>query len=96
MPGQSRGWTPGAGGSVLLFNPFPYRLNDYVEYEPWTEGERWAANHWGLVDDQNQPVACQVIEAQPATVTASKRRKNVLQNFIASLQCSFLSCSAIL
>jgi len=59
--------TQGEGGAVLLFNPFPYPLSGYVEYEPWTGGERWVYNRWGLVDDASQPVACQVIEAQPAT-----------------------------
>jgi alpha-mannosidase len=57
----------GQGGSVLLFNPFPYPWHGWVEYEPWTGWQDWRSNAWGLVDDSAQPVAHQLIEAQPAT-----------------------------
>jgi alpha-mannosidase len=59
--------TSGAGGVVLLFNTSPEPLQSYIEYEPWTGWQSWQENGWGLVDDQNQPVAHQLIEAKPAT-----------------------------
>lgn len=55
--------TSGPGSTVLLFNPFPYRRQEYVEYEPWTENQRWARAGWGLVDEEGRPVAHQVLEA---------------------------------
>ena len=62
--------TAGPGSTVLLFNPFPYRRQAYVEYEPWTENQRWQRAGWGLVDDAGRPVPCQVIEAQAAVGNA--------------------------
>jgi alpha-mannosidase len=59
--------TTGTGGAVLAFNPFPYPLHSYVEYEPWTQWERWRGNDWGLVDETGHPMAHQTVEAQPAT-----------------------------
>ena len=59
--------TSGHGGVVLFFNPFPEPLQTFVEYEPWTGWQNWQQDSWGLVDDQNQPVPYQLIEAQPAT-----------------------------
>jgi alpha-mannosidase len=65
--------TSGPGGTVILFNPFPYPLESYCEYEPWTGWERWTANYWGLVDELGAPVACQPVEAQPAVSLTAER-----------------------
>jgi len=62
--------TSGPGSTVLLFNPFPYRRQEYVEYEPWTEDQRWARGSWGLVDEEGRPVAHQVLEASAAAGNA--------------------------
>lgn len=59
--------TSGNGGVFLLFNPFPEPLQTYVEYEPWTGWKSWQEGSWGLVDDQNQRIPYQLVEAQPAT-----------------------------
>jgi len=58
--------TRGPGGTVVLFNPFPYPLTQYVEYEPWTNWEDWEAGRWGLTDEQGHPVAHQLIETHEA------------------------------
>ena len=55
--------TTGPGGTVILFNPFPYRRQDYVEYEAWTEWQSWRAHGWSLVDEQGLPVPFQTVEA---------------------------------
>ncbi|MCL6430642.1 MAG: hypothetical protein K6V36_07230 [Anaerolineae bacterium] len=62
----SRVDTSGPGSTVLLFNPFPYRRQEYVEYEPWTDWQRWHAFGWELQDEAGRPVPCQVIEGQAA------------------------------
>lgn len=58
--------TGAPGGKLLVFNTSPYPYRGFLEFEPWTMGQLWHANGWGLVDDQGQPVPHQVIEAQPA------------------------------
>lgn len=58
--------TSGPGSTVLLFNPFPYRRQGYVEYEPWINWERWKLRGWELVDEAGRPIPHQVIEAQAA------------------------------
>jgi len=59
--------TQGPGGTVVLFNPFPYPSTQYVEYEPWTEFQPWDAGQWGLTDERQQPVVYQLTEAHAAT-----------------------------
>jgi alpha-mannosidase len=63
--------TRGPGSCVIVFNPFPQRLRQYVEYEPWTEWEAWEAGAWGLVDEAGQPVTHQLVEADAAINTAT-------------------------
>jgi alpha-mannosidase len=58
--------TSGPGSSLVIFNPFPQPLWQYLEYEPWTEWQAWDAAGWGLVDEAGQPVPHQVIEADAA------------------------------
>jgi alpha-mannosidase len=58
--------TQGPGTCVIVLNPFPHRLQHYVEYEPWTEWDAWEAGAWGLVDEAGEPVAHQVVEADAA------------------------------
>lgn len=58
--------TRGPGGAFILFNPFPYPLDTYVQYEPWTEWQAWDAGSWGLVDECGQPVIHQPVEASAA------------------------------
>ena len=70
--------TQGPGSAVLLFNPFPYRREEYVEYEPWTENERWAQGGWGLVDEAGRPVPCQVLEARAAVGNAERGIERLL------------------
>jgi alpha-mannosidase len=61
--------TRGPGSTVILFNPFPYLSTQYVEYEPWTEWQPWETGHWGLADEQGQPVTHQLIETHEAFST---------------------------
>ncbi|MGQ9683509.1 MAG: alpha-mannosidase [Anaerolineae bacterium] len=63
--------TAGPGSTVLLFNPFPYDWHGYVDYEPWTDGERMASG-WGLVDEAGRPVPYQVLEPASAAGTAAR------------------------
>jgi alpha-mannosidase len=58
--------TSGPGGTVVIFNPHPYRRQELIEYEPWTEWEQWDSANWGLVDHAGQPVPHQVIDPQSA------------------------------
>lgn len=58
--------TSGPGGSLVVFNPFPQPIGQYMEYEPWTEWQGWDAAGWGLVDEAGQPVPHQLIEAEAA------------------------------
>ncbi|MEA3337887.1 MAG: glycoside hydrolase family 38 C-terminal domain-containing protein [Chloroflexota bacterium] len=58
--------TEGPGGTLVLFNPFPYPSTRYVEYEPWTEWQRWQDGHWGLLDEKGQAVVHQLIETHEA------------------------------
>jgi len=58
--------TRGPGGSVVMFNPFPYRRQEYVEYEPWTDWEAWDQGDWGLVDDAGCAIPYQQVEPQSA------------------------------
>ncbi|NLF00410.1 MAG: hypothetical protein GX601_05460, partial [Anaerolineales bacterium] len=62
--------TRGPGGAVVLFNPFPYRSQQFVEYEPWTGWQPWQAGGWGLADDQGQPVAVQLVETRDAATSS--------------------------
>jgi alpha-mannosidase len=56
----------GSGGAVVLFNPGGEPLTQYVEYEPWTDWRPWAAEGWGLADEQGRPVPYQLIETHEA------------------------------
>jgi alpha-mannosidase len=58
--------TRGPGSSVVVFNPFPHRLQQYIEYEPWIEWGSWEADAWGLVDEAGEPVSHQLVEADAA------------------------------
>ncbi|MCJ7737784.1 MAG: hypothetical protein MUQ10_10810, partial [Anaerolineae bacterium] len=63
--------TQGAGGTVVLFNPFPYPARQFVEFEPWTgwrdTGHKdWNSGQWGMVDDADQLVAYQRVETHEA------------------------------
>jgi len=64
--------TRGRGGTVVLFNPLSHPSTPYVEYEPWTGWRSWEGGNWGLMDEHNQPVAYQSIEAQTATGSISR------------------------
>ena len=50
----------------MLFNPFPEPCHQYVEYEPWTGWEPWAAGGWGLADESGVPVPHQLVETHEA------------------------------
>ncbi len=56
--------TSGEGGVVFVFNPFPYELKTYVEYEPWTNWENWETEGWNLSDETGKPVEYQLIETE--------------------------------
>jgi alpha-mannosidase len=56
--------TSGPGGVVFVFNPFPYTLKTYVEYEPWTNWENWESGGWSLSDEEGRAVAYQLIETE--------------------------------
>lgn len=58
--------TAGPGGTVVMFNPFPYQVQSYVEYEPWLGWESWQGAGWGLADDAGRPVPHQLVEPQSA------------------------------
>lgn len=60
----SRVDTAGPGGTVVMFNPFPYQQQVYVEYEPWLDWESWQGQRWGLADDAGRPVPYQLLEPQ--------------------------------
>ncbi|MGC9349445.1 MAG: alpha-mannosidase [Anaerolineae bacterium] len=64
--------TQGPGGTVVLFNPHAYAWRQCVEYEPWTDRQSWDAGGWGLMDEQNQPVAHQLIEERAAAGTINR------------------------
>ena len=61
--------THGRGGTVVMFNPFPYARQEYVEYEPWTEWQRWQVGNWGLADENGAPVPYQVLDPQSSLNT---------------------------
>ena len=58
--------TRGPGAAVVLFNPFPYPLTQYLEYEPWIGKQSWQAGHWGVADEGGEQVAYQLIETHEA------------------------------
>ena len=58
--------TQGPGGTVVLFNPFPYSMSQYVAYDAWTDWQPWDGKNWGLVDDVGQPIAHQLLAADDA------------------------------
>jgi alpha-mannosidase len=65
--------TTGAGeqaGSIIVFNPFAQPLQQFVEYEPWTNWEQWSDGGWSLVDDVGEPVPYQLIETHEALSSA--------------------------
>jgi alpha-mannosidase len=64
--------TRGAGGMVVLFNPFAVAFAGYVEYEPWTEWQPWQAGGWTLLDDAGNPVRYQLIDTHEATSKGSR------------------------
>jgi alpha-mannosidase len=71
--------TRGPGGTVVLFNPFPYRARPYVEYEAWTDWQDFENENWGLTDDQGHPVPWQRVASQDAfSVPGSHRNINRL------------------
>ena len=53
--------TSGSGGVVGIFNPFGQPFEDYVEYEPWTDGESWE-DGVGLSDENGEAVPYQIID----------------------------------
>jgi alpha-mannosidase len=61
--------TQGPGGTVVLFNPFPYSMSQYLEYEAWTDWQPWDGGNWGLVDDLGRPITHQLLEADDALST---------------------------
>jgi alpha-mannosidase len=69
--------TQGPGSGVVVFNPFPYRLQQYVEYEPWTEWQPWEDGDWGLVDEAGEPVPHQSVEPD-AAINAGNEAMNRL------------------
>lgn len=56
----------GEPGGLVLFNPFPQPVEQYVEYEPWTQWEAWDEGGWGLADEAGRPVPHQVLEPDAA------------------------------
>jgi len=56
--------TSGEGGVVFAFNPFPYVLKTYLEYEPWTNWENWENEGWNLSDESGNPVPYQLIDTE--------------------------------
>jgi len=58
--------TAGPGGTVVVFNPFAWPVQQYVEYEPWTNWQSWPENGWSLADDAGRPVPYQLIETHEA------------------------------
>ncbi len=58
--------TSGPGGCAVVYNPFAEPLQQYVEYEPWTDWQAWTEGGWGLVDDEGEPVPYQMIETHEA------------------------------
>jgi alpha-mannosidase len=65
--------TRGPGGTVVLFNPAAGPVEQYVEYEPWTEWDAWVAGGWGLADDRGEPVAWQKITSHEALTSPEGR-----------------------
>ncbi len=58
--------TSGAGGVLVIFNPFAQPVNQYIEYEPWTGWQSWSDGSWGLADEEGEAVPYQVIETHEA------------------------------
>ncbi len=58
--------TSGEGGTVVVFNPSADPLEDYVEYEPWTDWTPWIGDEWGLLDETGAPVTYQLQEKEAA------------------------------
>lgn len=56
--------TSGNGGVFFVFNPFPYKLNTYIEYEPWTDWESWERNNWNLLDEKGNAISYQLIDTE--------------------------------
>jgi alpha-mannosidase len=48
---------------IVLFNASELPFSDYVEMEPWLEWSPWQPT-WQLVDEENQPVPFQTIDAE--------------------------------
>lgn len=63
--------TSGAGGAVVVFNPFPEARTPYIDYEPWTDWQSWDAEGWGLVDDAGHPVPHQRLQPREALTEAN-------------------------
>ncbi len=58
--------TAGTGTTIVLFNPFSYSYDRYVEVDPWTEWDALARGGWGVVDEGGRPVEHQLVETQDA------------------------------
>lgn len=70
--------TSGSPGAVVIFNPAPYARHEYVEYEPWTGGQPWDAQGWGLTDEAGQAVPWQVLPSTDAAGTGGGGVQRVL------------------
>ncbi len=51
---------------LIFLNASGKKFDDYVEIEPWLEWTPWDAS-WGIVDEGNQLVAFQIIDAEAGT-----------------------------
>ena len=58
--------TPAGGGSVVVFNPAATPLDQYVEYEPWTDWGPWIGEAWGLLEATGSPLPYQLLEREAA------------------------------
>ena len=56
----------GEGGTVVIFNPLADPLDQYVEYEPWTDWHSWRGERWSLMDETGTPVPYQLLELEAA------------------------------
>lgn len=72
--------TSGEGGVVFVFNPFPYTLKTYVEYEPWTNWEDWQKSGWNLCDETGNYIPYQLIETEENLTFENAHLNRILFN----------------
>lgn len=58
--------TSGDGGTVVIFNPSGEPLDQYIEYEPWTDWQSWRGARWALLDETGAPVSYQLLALEAA------------------------------